>query len=195
MKKDDFSFGFIGKGVTEMKTVNRNLLLLGLPALLIFAVGIGLFCLGDDVLRVAQSAVPQAPGSDVGDVEGYAFLIQFFGAGLGHLAGIFALIAGILLIAYGGVMIVLNVVARIVYKATPGRLLAYRILIGTDLVVLLLPTPSLLFSCAESALAGYFSAASLAMPLILIALAAFAIRNTYTWRIVSPAPGNAPESV
>ena len=55
-----------------MKPANRNLLLLGIPALLILLAGIFLFLSGELLFRTAQLGMPEAPGSDVGDVEGYA---------------------------------------------------------------------------------------------------------------------------
>ena len=169
-----------------MKTVDRNLLLLGIPALLSLFAGIALFAAGNALLNAAAEIMPDAPGGSAGDVEGYAFLIRFFGSGLGQLTGIIVLVFGMLLMLYGGVMAVLNIAARALYRPTPGRILAYRIVVGADLAVLVLPVPSLLSSFVQSAMNGSFSPGMLAIPLVLLCLGALAARNTYTRRITEP---------
>lgn len=167
-----------------MKTVDRNLLLLGLPALLLLIAGVWLYFVGDGLMDAAQSLAPEAPGGDVGDVEGYAFLLQFIGSGFGQLAGLMVLVFSLLLGVYGGAMVALNLLARALYRPTPGRLLAYRVVIGADLAVLLLPAPSLLATFFRTAAQeGRFDLLPLILAGLQFLLAALAIRNTYTRRI------------
>lgn len=171
-----------------MKIADRNLLLLGLPALAALVVGIAALRSGDDLMRAAQAMAPEAPGGDVGDVEGYAFLIQFIGSGMGQLASLVVYIVGVLLVFYGGAMILLNILARVVYKPAPGRILAYRILIGLDLAVLLMPAPSLLSTFFRSLEQDAPCPQLLATAGLLFLLGALAARNTFTRRILPPAP-------
>ena len=166
-----------------MKVADQNLLLLGAPALLCAAGGGVVYVLGDSLLKATQAIAPTVPAGDMGDVEGYAFLFRLLGAGLGQITGIVALVAGMLLLGYGGVMVLLNLAARAVYRTSPGRLLAYRVLIGADLAVLLLPAPSLVSTFFRDLLQGSFSPGPLAVTLVLAGLAALAIRNTYTGRV------------
>ena len=171
-----------------MKIENRNLLLMGLPALLFLAAGILLFQFGDSLFAAAQSSMPEAPGGDVGDVEGYAFLLGFLGSGFGQLAALAIQILAFLLAVYGGLLTFWAVLVRAIYRVTPGRILAYRILVGFDLLFLLLPVPSLLLSFLRSlfALSPHFL--PLAIAALLSLISALVIRNTYTSRIAPALP-------
>lgn len=175
-----------------MKIANQNLLLLGAPALLAGAAGVGLCVVGNGLLRASQAAFPTIPAGGVGDVEGYAYIIQILGAGAGQLTGFFAVVAGLLLAGYGALVLLLGLAARAVYKTTPGRLLAYRVLIGADLLVLVLPVPALLASSFRDLLQGSLEVEPLVVVAALAALAALVIRNTYTGRANPPA---APEPI
>lgn len=175
-----------------MKPANRNLLLLGIPALLILLAGIFLFLSGELLFRTAQLGMPEAPGSDVGDVEGYAYLLGFFGSGFGQLAALAVQIFAVLLAVYGGVMIALSTAARLVYRLTPGRILAYRIVVGVNLALMLLPVPALLDTFWQS-LVDLSPRPGLLLPVLFLALpSAFAIRTTYTRRIGTPAARTEP---
>lgn len=139
-----------------MKTANRNLLLFVIPAVLGAILGIVLITQGDAMLSAAQSLWPDAPQGEVGDVEGYAMITGMLGAGLGSMVSMAAQLFGMMTLMYTGALLVLSVVARIVYGKTPGRILAYRIIMGVTFVVLVLPVPDILksfvFSLAEGTL-------------------------------------------
>ena len=170
-----------------MKAANRNLLLLSLPALLIAAAGILLFVEGGNAFRLAQQSMPPSPGSDVGDVEGYAFLLGLIGSGLGQFAALLYQLAGFLIAGYGVLLLALGLVGRALFKPTAGRLLAYRIVTGLHLALMLLPVPLLAEAFFKSVLA-LAPRAELALPLLLLALPpVFVIRTTYTQRIAAPA--------
>lgn len=166
-----------------MKMANRNLIMLGLPAALILICGIILFAGGGAILQTAQDITPELPDGEVGDVEGYGFLIESIGAGLGWFAGFAVQFFALMAILYGGIILVLSVIARIVYNTTPGRILAYRILMTIDLVFMLLPAPELIRSLADSAANGNFSAALLILLILLFLLAAFGFYNTFSPRL------------
>lgn len=169
-----------------MKAANRNLLLLGIPSLLILGLGIFLFTLGNATLAQAGKLVPDSPSGPVGDVEGYAMIFGFLGAGLGGLAGFLAQLLALLFILYGGSILLLTLVARLLYRTSPGRLLAYRVLMGIALVVTILPGPELFSYFWSSLFQGHFSLVTL-LALAAMALVAVAgYRNTFTHRILEP---------
>ena len=171
-----------------MKAANRNFFLLGIPAVLILAAGITLFFFGDGLLQMSQSMAPELPEGEVGDVEGYAFLIGLFGSGIGQLVGLFVQVVALLIAIYGGAILALSILARAIYKTTPGRILAYRIVMALNFVLLLLPVPSLLSSFISSSANGKFSFGLLAYLILTALLTVFGCFNTYTSRIKLPKP-------
>lgn len=171
-----------------MKIENQNLLLLGIPSLLILAAGILFLRFGDSLLAAAQSGMPETPTGNVGDVEGYAFLFGFIGSGLGQLAALAVQIFAFGLIAYGILLAFFSLLTRFIYRTTPGRLLAYRILVGIDLLFLLLPVPSLVLSFFRSVFSLSPSLTALGFCVLLVLPSVFVIRNTYTGRITPGLP-------
>ena len=170
-----------------MKAANRNLLLLLIPALLIGAVGVILFIEGGNAFREAQNSMPELPGS-AGDIEGYAFLIDLIGAGAGQLAALAFQVVGFLIAGYSALLLVLGILGRTVYKPLPGRILAYRIITGLHLAVMLFPVPWLALTFLKSAMA-MAPRTELVLPLVLLAVPpVFVIRTTYTRRIEGPCP-------
>lgn len=170
-----------------MRPANRNLLLQGVPALLVTGAGALFFREGQRAFQAAQNAMPESPGS-VGDVEGYAFLLDFVGSGAGQLAALALQVVGFLVLLYGCLLLLLSLLARGVYKGEPGRILAYRVLVGVDLVLMVLPVPWLAAAFVESLL-DLRPRSELAMFALLLALpAVFVIRTTYTGRITAAAP-------
>lgn len=165
-----------------MKAANRNLILLLAPSLLIAAAGALLFAEGGSSFRAAQNSMPALPGS-AGDVEGYAFLLQFFGSGIGQLAALALQVIGFLIAGYGVLLLVLSVLGRVLYKPSARRLLAYRIVTGLQLALMLFPVPWLAASFFKSALA-FAPQTELVPPLVLLVVpSVFVIRTTYTRRI------------
>lgn len=166
-----------------MKTANRNLLLFGIPAALGLVLGILLLFQADALLGAAHEMVPQTPQGEVGDVEGYALIGSLLGAGLGGLAGFAIQLFGMMAILYTGILLVLSVVTRLVYRPTPGRILAYRILMGVTVVVLLCPVPDILRTFVRALAGGSFLPLWLVYLVVVFILAVKACRNTYTDKI------------
>ena len=166
-----------------MRTVNRNLILLGVPALLIFIAGIALFVKGDVFWETSQAMAPQVPQGKIGDVEGYVLLIGLLGSGISGVVAILMQVIALLITGYGGIMVALNLLARGIYRPIPERILAYRIIMGFDFFILLLPLPSLFGLLISSAENGQFSWGLFLCMGILVILTVFGCRNTYTWRI------------
>lgn len=166
-----------------MKTANRNLLLFVVPAVLGAVLGVVLLTRGDALMNAAASLWPDAPQGEAGDVEGYAMITGMLGAGLGSMVSMAAQLFGMMTLLYTGALLVLSVIARLVYGKTPGRILAYRILMGVDFVVLLLPFPDILKSFVTSLADGSF------LPLWLLYLVAALIilvvgcRGTYSRQV------------
>ena len=80
-------------------------------------------------------------------------------------------------------LLVLSVLGRVLYKPSAGRLLAYRIVTGLQLALMLFPVPWLAASFFKSALA-FAPQTELVPPLVLLVLpSVFVIRTTYTRRI------------
>ena len=177
-----------------MKAANRNLLLFGFPAILLLVGGIVLFRNGEALLWAAQSISPELPSGEVGDVEGYAFLIGLMGSGFGQLAGLAVQIVAILVAGYGGGLLVLSLIARAIYKTTPGRLLAYRIAMALDLLFLLLPVPEFLRMFIDSIRSGSASFGMFAVLLLIASVAVLCFLNTYTGRIREPQCPSAREN-
>lgn len=169
-----------------MKTANRTMLLLGIPAAVILIAGI-LFLAGGEILLDAASAMvnetADTGGQPVGDVEGYAMLIGLAGAGFNGMAGLAAQIFGLLMIFYGGGILLFSGTARLVLDPGKKRLMPYRILMGIACVVTLLPVPELLNVFARALLRGSLEPLPLAVAAIACVLVFFCARNTYTDRI------------
>lgn len=165
------------------KIVNQNLLLLGIPAALVLAAGILLFLDGEKLFQLSQSMAPELPKGEVSDVEGYGFLAGFFTFGLGSVSALVVQIIAIIIMIYSGIMLIFCIVARTLYRTTPGRIVVYRILIGINLFLFLLPVPEYIRSFYNSAVNGSFSSGLLICLVLVCLLAALVIRNTYTSRV------------
>ena len=127
-----------------MKAAKNNLLLFLIPAGICFVLGVVMLISGNVILESAKSMIPQNTGDEIGDVEGYAMLIDLFGAGFAGLAGLIFYMGGVILTPYSGLVIAITIIARLIYKKTSGRILAYRIIMGIDFAVLILPPVFLL---------------------------------------------------
>lgn len=166
-----------------MKTANRNLLLFVIPAALGLILGIVLLGRGDAILDAAKDLVPESPLGEVGDVEGYAMIGSTLGAGLGGLAGFAIQLFGMMAILYTAALLILSVVTRLAYGRTPGRILAYRILMGVTVVVLLSPAPDILRTFVQALAGGSFLPLWLVYLVVVFIIAVKACRNTYTDKI------------
>lgn len=180
----DFPLYCKKKGVdAAMKTANRNLLLFVIPAALGLILGIVMLTQGDAILGAAKEMVPEAPQGEVGDVEGYAMIGGMLGAGLGGLAGFAVQLFGMMVILYTAALLILSGVTRLVYGQTPGRILAYRILMGVSVVVLLSPVPDILRTFVTALAGGSFLPLWLVYMVVVFIIAVKACRNTYSRQI------------
>lgn len=166
-----------------MKTANRNLLLLGIPALLVLVLGFLWGGGGNQMLHTAHDMVEEASHHGGSDMEGYGALARMAGAGMGGALGFAAWLAGGLAMMYAGAILVLSVAARLIYGKTPGRILAYRIVMCLAFVVLLMPYPSILRTFVLALAGGSFLPLWFVYLVVTLILAVVGCRNTYSRKI------------
>lgn len=166
-----------------MKTANRNLLLLGIPALLLLVLGFLWGGGGDQMLHTAHDMVEEASHHGGSDMEGYGALARMAGAGMGGALGFAAWLVGGLAMMYAGAILVLSVAARLIYGKTPGRILAYRIVMCLAFVVLLMPYPSILRTFVLALAGGSFLPLWFGYLVVTLILAVVGCRNTYSRKV------------
>lgn len=166
-----------------MKTANRNLLLLGIPALLVLVLGFLWGGGGNQMLHTAHDMVEEASHHSGSDVEGYGALARMAGAGMGGALGFAAWLVGGLAMMYAGAILVLSVAARLIYGKTPGRILAYRIVMCLAFVVLLMPYPSILRTFVLALAGGSFLPLWFGYLVVTLILAVVGCRNTYSRKV------------
>lgn len=166
-----------------MKTANRNLLLLGIPALLVLVLGFLWGGGGNQMLHTAHDMVEEASHHGGSDMEGYGALARMAGAGMGGALGFAAWLVGGLAMMYAGAILVLSVAARLIYGKTPGRILAYRIVMCLTFVVLLMPYPSILRTFVLALAGGSFLPLWFGYLVVTLILAVVGCRNTYSRKI------------
>lgn len=166
-----------------MKTANRNLLLLGIPALLLLVLGFLWGGGGNQMLHTAHDMVEEASHHGGSDMEGYGALARMAGAGMGGALGFAAWLVGGLAMMYAGAILVLSVAARLIYGKTPGRILAYRIVMCLAFVVLLMPYPSILRTFVLALAGGSFLPLWFGYLVVTLILAVVGCRNTYSRKI------------
>ena len=166
-----------------MKTANRNLLLLGIPALLLLVLGFLWGGGGNQMLHTAHDMVEEASHHGGSDMEGYGALARMAGAGMGGALGFAAWLVGGLAMMYAGAILVLSVAARLIYGKTPGRILAYRIVMCLTFVVLLMPYPSILRTFVLALAGGSFLPLWFGYLVVTLILAVVGCRNTYSRKI------------
>ena len=166
-----------------MRSANRNMLLFCLPAAVALVLGFVLFRQGDALLGSAHGMLEHAAHSGHGDVEGYDAILHLAGAGLGGMMGIGVQLMALLTALYAGAVLILGLIGRVVYGKAPGRLLAYRILTGVTVVVLLSPVPDILRTFVRALAGGSFLPTWLIYFVVVFTIAVAVCRNTYTDRI------------
>lgn len=166
-----------------MKTANRNLLLLGIPALLVLVLGFLWGGGGNQMLHTAHDMVEEASHHGGSDMEGYGALARMAGAGMSGALGFAAWLVGGLAMMYAGAILVLSVAARLIYGKTPGRILAYRIVMCLAFVVLLMPYPSILRTFVLALASGSFLPLWFVYLVVTLILAVVGCRNTYSRKI------------
>lgn len=167
-----------------MKTANRNLLMFLIPSVVVLLLGVLLLTQGESIIESAKALWPDTPQGEAGDVEGYAMIAGMIGTGLGGLAGLAVQLAGMLAIVYAGALLVLSAAARLVYGKTPGRVLAYRIVMGLDFFVLMLPFPDILKSFVQSLADGSFLPLCLVYIVVSLIMLVTGCRRTYTSQVL-----------
>ena len=165
-----------------MKASRKNLLLFLIPAVICFVIGVIMLIASYGLTESVKSLFPQNTGDEIGDVDGYATLAGLFGAGFIGLAGLALYIGGIILVPYAGLVVAITVIARLIYKKTPHRILAYRIVMGIDFAVLILPP---VFILAVSLTDGTFVLFALFYLAVAAAMVIAGCRWTYTDRILN----------
>lgn len=166
-----------------MRTANRSALLFCVPAALALVLGLALFLQGDRLLGSAHGMLEHAAHSGHGDVEGYDALLHLAGAGMGGMMGMAVQLMALLTALYAGTVLILGLIGRAIYGKTPGRLLAYRILTGVTVVVLLSPVPDILRTFVRALADGSFLFTWLIYFVVVFVIAVKVCRNTYTNRI------------
>lgn len=84
---------------------------------------------------------------------------------------------------YAGAILVLSVAARLIYGKTPGRILAYRIVMCLTFVVLLMPYPSILRTFVLALAGGSFLPLWFGYLVVTLILAVVGCRNTYSRKV------------
>lgn len=111
-------------------------------------------------------------------VSGWGVIFGTLGAAAMTIAtGAFYLLMGLLLF-YAIIMLILLIIARCVYRNEGGRLLAYRILMGIEYVLILL-----LVWIMWGIFNSTYSFLTLILSLIFLALTIWSMVNTYSSRI------------
>lgn len=75
---------------------------------------------------------------EIGDVEGYGLLLSYTAYGLGSAAVALGKLVCIVILIMAVFLFIPNLLARLIYSASGGRLLAYRIIMGFEYISVLL---------------------------------------------------------
>ena len=134
-------------------------------------VGEGMDYLRNDISQTVENG-------EVGDVEGYAMIIQGIGYGFGAFANV--LLFGVVLLVgfYGFLLFIVALIARLVYKSEGKRLVVYRVLMGIEYVL-----QAGLFWVLGEMMISNFNLIMLVVILLLLAEIIYGVINTYTKRI------------
>lgn len=169
------------------KQVNKNFILtLTLVAMLLLVIILGVtmvYALNSGMNGLQSDITRMRSGDEIGDVEGYGIIVNSIGYGLGGIGKI--LIAMFLVIIPSALVFfifVFALIARLIYKETPGRISAYRILMGFSFagqIIMFLVSLSLLTS------GGWGSLISLVISAYIFWALFMGMRGTYTNRIKS----------
>lgn len=181
------------KGTRGMmkKQVNQNFILtLTLVALLLLVIisGVVLAEAVNSKMDGIQSEIESAQDQDeIGDVEGYGIIANGVGYVFGVI-GIIAIVAYLIIIPaiLALYIFIFALIARLIYKETSGRILAYRILMGFSFSGQII----MLLCCFLSLRSiGWGSLIGLVIGTYIFWVLLMGMRGTYTNRIISN--GNA----
>lgn len=167
------------------KQVNKNFILaLTLVAMLFLVVILGatmVYALNSGMEGLQSDISRMQSGDEIGDVEGYGIIVNSIGYGLGGIGKImiviFLIIIPVALIAF---IFVFALIARLIYKDTPERISAYRVLMGFSFagqIIMFLISLSMLTS------GGWGSLISFVISVYIFWALFMGMRGTYTNRI------------
>ncbi|MBQ3512326.1 MAG: hypothetical protein IJA32_00805 [Lachnospiraceae bacterium] len=128
--------------------------------------------------QIESSINEKRQGDEIGDVEGYGIIMESFGYLIGGLGVIALKLALIFLTGYAALLFLVALIARLVYKNSGGRLLAYRIMMGIEYALQALMEVILILSVIELP-----TVSNVLATILLGADIIFSARNTYTARI------------
>lgn len=167
-----------------MKNIaNINCILVGIIIAAIFAITVPTHIKvnkAEKALDYVDEEIDEYRGEDgeIDDIGGVGLVVSQLAYGL----GVFGILAAKLILwlfdAYAIVLLICNVVARLIYGNTKGRILGYRIIIGLVCVLLGVLAVPLLWLSVES-----LSAVGIIAAILLILVIVCLIRNTYTKKV------------
>jgi len=165
------------------KIANINCILIGILVVIILGFTIPMHFKvnkADKVLGYAEEEIDKHRNDDgeIDDVEGSGLVITQMFYGLGFIGILAVKIVLWLFDAYAILLLVCNIVARLIYGNTKGRIIAYRIVIG--LICLLLGLVDVLFLWLTIEAVSVFC---IVVVLVLATVMGLLIWNTYTKRV------------
>lgn len=123
-----------------MTTAKKNLIIVTIVALVIIACGVYNYIDGKMALEELSKAMAQENVSgNIGDVEGYALLIDTFQDITYGASAFLAQLFSIVICVYGTILLILGFVSRAIYKNEPERILGYRVITGFVLAAMIIP--------------------------------------------------------
>lgn len=177
------------KGIRGMikKQVNKNfILMLTLVAMLLLVIilGITMVYVLNSGMNGLQSDISRMRSKDeIGDVEGYGIIVNSIGYGLAGMGKLLILLFLIVIpTALASFIFVFALMARLIYKDTPGRILTYRILMGFSFAGQIMMFLTGLFMLKSG---GWGSLISMVVSAYIFWALFMGMRGTYTNRIKS----------
>ena len=125
--------------------------------------------------QIENSINEKRQGDEIGDVEGYGIIMESFGYLIGGLGVIALKLALIFLTGYAALLFLVALIARLVYKNSGGRLLAYRIIMGIEYALQSIIEVLFIISVVQGP-----NISNVLISLLLGANIIYSARNTYT---------------
>lgn len=123
-----------------MTTAKKNFIIVTIVALVIIACGVYNYIDGKMALEeLSQSMAQENVSGNIGDVEGYALLIDAFQNITYGASAFLAQLFSIVICVYGTILLILGFVSRAIYKNEPERILGYRVITGFVLAAMAIP--------------------------------------------------------
>lgn len=124
-----------------MHTVKRNFIITIIFASIIILCGIAMYAMGNIAWKELGEGIQQSstPAEHIGDVEGYALLINTFQDITNGLSVFVSQLVATLMIVYGVFLIIMGIVAKAIFKNNKDRIIAYRIVTAINLAIMAIP--------------------------------------------------------